>query len=114
MKLLIVDDSDVLQTRLKKSILEVDNSIIIEQAYSVKQATSLFISFIPCKIILDISLRDGSGIDLLLKFKTEKPDTEIIILTNFSSPEFKKRCMNLGADYFFDKSNLSGLLRVIA
>jgi DNA-binding NarL/FixJ family response regulator len=114
MKLLIVDDSDLLQSRLKKSILEVDKSINIEQAYSVKQAISLFISFIPCKIILDIALPDGSGIDLLKKFKIERPDTKVIILTNFPTSEFKKRCMDLGADYFFDKSNLSGLLNVIA
>ena len=114
MKLLIVDDSDLLQSRLRKSILEVDNSISIEQAYSVKQALDLFLSFIPCKIILDIALPDGSGIDLLKKFKIEKPDTKVIILTNFPTSEFRKRCMDLGADYFFDKSNLSGLLRVIA
>jgi len=114
MKLLIVDDSDLLQSRLKKSILEVDNSIDIKQAYSVKQASDLFLSFIPCKIILDIALPDGSGIDLLKKFKIEKPDTKVIILTNFPTSEFRKRCMDLGADYFFDKSNLSGLLRVIA
>ena len=114
MKLLIVDDSDLLQARLKKSILDVDNTINIEQAYSVKQALDLFLSFIPCKIILDIALPDGSGIDLLKKFKIEKPDTKIIILTNFPTTEFRNRCMELGADYFFDKSNLSGLLKVIA
>ena len=113
MKLLIVDDSDLLQSRLKKSILELDNSINIRQAYSVKQALDLFLSFIPCKIILDIALPDGSGIDLLKKFKIEKPDTKVIILTNFPTSEFRKRCMDLGADYFFDKSNLSGLLKVI-
>jgi len=113
MKLLIVDDSELLQTRLRKSILEVDKNINIEQAYSVRQAIGLFSSFIPCKIILDIALPDGSGIDLLKKFKIEKPDTEIIILTNFPTSEFKKRCIELGADYFFDKSNLSGLLKVI-
>ena len=113
MKLLIIDDSDLLQSRLKKSILEVDKTINIEQAYTIKQASDLFDSFIPCRIILDIALPDGSGIDLLKKFKKEKPNTNIIILTNFPTSEFKKRCMELGADYFFDKSNLSGLLNVV-
>ena len=114
MKLLIVDDSDLLQSRLKKSILEVDKSIDIQQAYSFKQALDLFAIFLPYKIILDIALPDGSGIDLLKKFKVEKPETKVIILTNFPTSEFKNRCMELGADYFFDKSNLSGLLKVIA
>ena len=113
MKLLIVDDSDLLQSRLKKSILEVDKSIDIKQAYSVKQAQDVFSAFLPCKIILDIALPDGSGIDLLVKFRKEKPDTKIIMLTNFPTSEFRNRCMALGADYFFDKSNLSGLLSVI-
>jgi len=114
MKLLIVDDSELLQSRLKKSILEMDKSINIEQAYSVKQASEIFFSFIPCKIILDIALPDGSGIDLLKKFKKEKPDTGVIILTNFPTSEFKKKCLELGADHFYDKSNLSGLLKILA
>ena len=114
MKLLIVDDSELLQARLKKSILEIDKSINIEQAFSVKQASDMFLNFIPCKIILDIALPDGSGIDLLKKFKIDKPNTEIIILTNFPISEFKKRCLELGADYFFDKSNLFGLLKLFS
>ena len=114
MKVLIVDDSDLLQSRLKKSILEMDNSIHIEQAFSCKQAEELFSSFIPCKVILDIALPDGSGIDLLKKFKRENPTSIQIMLTNFPTSEFRNRCLELGADHFFDKSNLIGLLKVIA
>jgi DNA-binding NarL/FixJ family response regulator len=113
MKLLIVDDSELLQSRLKKSILEMDKSINIEQAYSVKQASDMFLNFIPCKIILDIALPDGSGIDLLKKFKIEKPNIDVIILTNFPTSEFRKKCIELGADYFFDKSNLRDMLNVL-
>ncbi len=114
MKLLIVDDSELLQARLKKSITDANDKILISQAFNCSEASELFLSFAPDMLILDIALPDGSGIDLLKAFKKEKPNAIEIILTNFPTDEFKKRCIELGADFFFDKSNLAGLLKVIA
>jgi len=113
MKLLIVDDSELLQARLKKAIVDANESICISQAFNCLEASELFLSFAPDMLILDIALPDGSGIDLLTKFKKEKPTAIEIILTNYPTAEFNKRCKQLGADYFFDKSNLAGLLKVI-
>lgn len=114
MKLLIVDDSELLQARLKKAILDTNKSIYICQAFNCLEASELFFSFAPDMLILDIELPDGSGIDLLTKFKKEKPTAIEIIFTNYPTVEFIKRCEQLGANYFFDKSNLAGLLKVIA
>lgn len=113
MKLLIVDDSELLQARLKKAIADANDKICICQAFSCMEASESFVSFEPDILILDIALPDGSGIDLLKKFKKENPAAIEIILTNYPTEEFNKRCKQLGADHFFDKSNLSGLLIAI-
>lgn len=113
MKLLIVDDSDLLQNRLCNAIKEVDRTIGIERAYSFKEGLELYITFEPDIVILDIALPDGSGISLLQIFKKENISVKVLIFTNCSTSEFKKRCLVLGADYFFDKSNLGSIIKAI-
>ena len=106
MKVLIVDDSRFLQNRLMESLLEVDDAMVISQAFNFKEAIELFSSFEPEIVILDLELPDGSGINLLRKFKEDNPGVKVIIFTNHSTSEFKKSCMDLDASDFIDKSNL--------
>jgi DNA-binding NarL/FixJ family response regulator len=110
MKVLIVDDSDLLQSRLKKALFKVDQNMSISQASNCEQALELFQPFKPDTVILDIALPDGSGIDLLRKFKENNPDVNVIVFTNYPTPEFKRSCIELGATSFIDKSNINSLL----
>jgi len=113
MKIMIVDDSKLLQTRLINALRKVDEYMSISQASSCKEATDLFSLNCPDTVILDIALPDGSGINLLQRFKKEAPAVHIIMLTNYPTEEFIKDCMELGADYFFDKSEINGLINTI-
>ena len=38
-------------------------------------------------------------------------DSTIVVFTNHAFPEYEAACMQLGADYFFDKSNQIGPLK---
>lgn len=53
--------------------------------------------------IIDLQLREGSGIGVLRQLSG---DTDVlkIVLTNFSSPQMRQRCLDLGANHYFDKS----------
>ena len=35
--------------------------------------------------------------------KQETPETRIIILTNYDYPQYRKKCLEAGADVFMDK-----------
>lgn len=112
-KVLIVDDSNLLQIRIKNKLLEVYQNITIEHASNCKEAIELFGSFGPDVVILDISLPDGSGIGLLRKFKEANPVVKVNIFTNYPTQEFKKRCIDLKADHFIDKSDHSALINAL-
>jgi DNA-binding NarL/FixJ family response regulator len=114
MKVLIVDDSKLLQSRLKEAFLRVDENMEIFQVYNCEQAIKVFPSAKPDKVVLDISLPDGSGINLLKLFKKVDPYVKVIMFTNYPTTEFQKSCMKLGADHFLDKSKISSLIEVIA
>ena len=57
-------------------------------------------------VILDIKLKQGTGIGVLqaLRKRLPPPRTVFIMLTNFATLHFRTRCIVAGADYFFDKA----------
>ena len=57
-------------------------------------------------VIVDLKLREGSGMAVIERLRKANlsPAPKIIVFTNHPFPEIKRRAMQLGADYFFDKS----------
>lgn len=113
MKVLIVEDNDLLQARLRNALIKIDGDMVISQAGSCKEALELFSYHVPDTVILDIALPDGSGIDLLRTFKKDYPPVSVLMFTNYPTDEFKKSCMEMGADQFFDKANMNELIKTI-
>jgi len=105
MKVFIVEDSKVVCERLNTMISELTEVEIIGEAEDALDATNSIRKMKPDAVILDIRLASGSGIDVLKNIKQDKPAPTVIILTNYPYPQYKKKCLNGGADYFFDKSS---------
>jgi DNA-binding response OmpR family regulator len=113
-KMLVVDDSHLLQEKLLRTIMEVHSSTQVHQAYSCEEAVEWTALFKADVIILDIELPDGSGIDLLRKLRKDHQETTMIMFTNYPNAEFKRACMTSGADYFIDKSDYTGLVDALS
>lgn len=56
-------------------------------------------------VIVDLFLKEGSGLGVIADCKTRKPDSQVVVLTNYATKDMKRRCLELGADAFFDKSS---------
>lgn len=56
-------------------------------------------------VIVDIFLRTGSGLGVLRTVATQAPMRRLVVLSNYTSPEMRRRCLELGAAQVFDKSN---------
>lgn len=56
-------------------------------------------------VIVDIFLKSGSGLGVL-SASTHLPDhTKLVVLSNYATPDMRRKCMEMGADKVFDKSN---------
>lgn len=104
MKILIVDDSKILRESLIHLISELPKIEKIAQAQNAKEAMTSFQAFNPDVVVLDIRLSDGNGIDILQKIKEQKAALPVIMFTNYPYPQYQKKCMEAGANFFFDKS----------
>lgn len=101
---LIVDDSAVIRRRLVSLLSEIDGVRLIGEASDAIEGADLIRKLNPDVVILDIRMPDRSGIGLLESVKGSPNLPVVIILTNYPYAAYRKRCMELGASHFFDKS----------
>ena len=101
MKILIVEDEiELLETVV--SYLK-NEDFICEKATTFFEAEDKLISFKYDIILLDITLPDGSGIDLLKMIKEESPETGVLIVSAKDSLDDKLKGLDLGADDYITK-----------
>lgn len=105
MKVFLVEDSVLLRERLIQSISGIEGITIIGHADTAESAIQLIEQMRPDAIILDIRLRQGTGLQVLQATKIAGRPPHIIVLTNFPYPQYRKKYLESGADFFFDKSN---------
>ncbi len=104
MKILIVDDSDIFRQSMMSLLGTLGEVESINEARNVKEGIDLAKAAKPDAVFLDIRLPDGTGFEVLQEIKKEPQPPMVIMLTNYSSEQFREKAFREGADYFFDKS----------
>ena len=56
-------------------------------------------------VIVDIFLKVGSGLGVLRNARAATTNSKTVVLTNYATDDMKLKCLELGADQVFDKSN---------
>ena len=54
--------------------------------------------------IVDLFLREGSGLGVLAGCRNRKPYQKVVVLTNYATPDIRRRANKLGADAVFEKA----------
>jgi YesN/AraC family two-component response regulator len=104
-KILLIDDSEILRKRLIEAINLENIHLEIYEADSPKTGLSSFFMYHQEIVILDNAFPVGTGLDIISNIKAECPQTVLIMLTNYPHEKVKLRAIQLGVDYFLDKSN---------
>ena len=107
MNVFIVEDA--LQTRkeLADLLAREKGFEVVGQAGSVREALHGIETTLPEAVILDISLPDGSGIDVLKHIRRRGWDLCVVVLTGNPYDALRAKCRELGAKAVLDK--LGGL-----
>ena len=104
LKVLVVDDSPALRERLIEMLSQVTGLKVVGEAESVADAQRAIEELKPGLVVLDLQLRDGSGLEVLREAKRVQPNIKLVVFTNQPELQYRQRCADLGADYFLCKS----------
>jgi DNA-binding NarL/FixJ family response regulator len=105
MRVLIVDDSLIVRERVATMLADLQSGIeVVGQAGEVDEAILATRRLKPDAVILDISMPGKSGIEALQAITQDPPAPLVMMLTNYPYAQYRKKCLEAGADFFYDKS----------
>lgn len=102
----IVEDSSVIRENLIAALEENAPIEVVGVAEDESTAVDWLMGHNLCDlVIVDIFLKGGSGLGVLKAIGALTHDTRRVVLSNHATPEMRIKCLELGADQVFDKSN---------
>lgn len=104
-KAAIADDSELIRHRLAQKLERIPEIELAWQTGDGRAAVEWFMRKRPDIMILDVQMPSMTGIEILQNLKPGKSgETVFIVLTNYPVEVVKRKCLEAGADYFFDKT----------
>ena len=104
LKVLIADDSASIRASLGALISRLPNVEVVGLAENGREAIEQIHRLKPDAVTLDIRMPDLSGLNVLEWIKREQLELTVIILTGVAEREYRRKCLELGATFFFHKS----------
>ncbi len=112
-RLLVVDDHEVIRTGLA-SLLAGSEIEIVGEAASGKEAVTEAEKCKPDVILLDIRMPDGDGLSTLEKLREKAPESRVVMLSTYDNPTYIARAVALGAsDYVLKGSTREAIIDTI-
>ena len=104
LRVLIVEDSSIVRGRIIRLVSGIAGVKVIGMAVDGTHALALFRELQPDVVVLDIQLPGLNGIELLARMRADQSRCKVIVLTTYAFEEFRRKCLDLQAEYFFDKA----------
>lgn len=110
MRIVIVDD-DMLVSSALKTILEVNEDVQVEGMGSDgKEAIALYERYRPDVLLMDIRMKDMSGLDASREILKAYPQAKILLLTTFSDDEYIVKALKYGVKGYLLKQDYNSIL----
>ncbi|RYF80964.1 MAG: response regulator [Comamonadaceae bacterium] len=109
----LVEDNRTIRENLVGTLEELTAMSMVGFAEGEDEACTWFASHPSAwnLAIVDLFLKQGSGLGVLQACASRNAHQKVVVLTNYATPDIRKRCLELGADAVFDKSNeIDGLV----
>jgi DNA-binding NarL/FixJ family response regulator len=109
-RLVLVDDHDLVREGLKRILESTGEFEVVGEAARGDEATGLYRDVNPDVIVTDLSWPGADGIDATLALRKVAPDARIIMLTMYSDEHHAVRALRAGAAGFVSKDSPSDVL----
>jgi two-component system invasion response regulator UvrY len=103
MKLLIVDDHDIVRQGVRRLLSLLPDSDVSE-AGTVEEGYQAYLREKPAVVVLDINLAGGSGLELLTRLRSADHEARVVMFSMHADPAYANRALRSGALAFVGKS----------
>jgi len=103
MHVLICDDHQIVRDGLRQILAQNENIHAIDQAASGSEVFELFEKATYDLVILDISLPNQNGLDVLQIIKKKWPSTQVLMLSMYPQEQYAIRALSYGASGYLTK-----------
>jgi DNA-binding NarL/FixJ family response regulator len=110
MRLLIVDDHVAARTGLRLRLKREPDLAIVGEAADIRQAEELAAQHAPDVVLVDMSLPDGDGLELVDRLRGVVPTTRCVILTLDDSVHVRRRAHTAGVTAVVGKHEPTAVL----
>ena len=101
----IVEDSPVIRENLVAALEEMAPIQVVGTAEDEASALRWLGQNVCDLAIVDIFLKSGSVLGVLKTASLSDRPIKLVVLSNYATPDMRRKCLELGADRVFDKSN---------
>ncbi len=109
-KILIADDHPIIRYGLKQIIADEEDMVISGEAENGTQVFDLLNVNDYDIFILDLSMPDINGLDVLKRLKIIKPNLPVLILSALPEEQYAVKCIKAGAVGYLNKIAASSQL----
>jgi DNA-binding NarL/FixJ family response regulator len=103
----LIEDSNTIREALIPALADLADAEVVAVAETASEAVAVLekLGNTWDLAVVDLFLREGSGLTVLRACKERAPHQRMVVLTNYPTEEMRRRSLELGADALFDKSN---------
>jgi two-component system invasion response regulator UvrY len=109
-RVLLVDDHPVVRCGIRQVLLEGMPAVSVGEAADVATASDCIRSGAWDVIVLDLTLPDASGLDLLREIRRERPTLPVLVLSMHPASQFARRVLAAGASGYLTKDSVAAEL----
>jgi DNA-binding NarL/FixJ family response regulator len=110
-RIILVDDHPLMREAIRLIAERVVNGCVVGEAADGPEAIALVALHKPDLAIVDISLKQMSGIETTAHIKEQSPATRVLILSGHSSADFVVQSLKAGADGYLVKDSAPAELK---
>ena len=110
-KLLIVDDHAVVRTGVREFLAATDELEVLGEAATGEEALAMVREKSVNVVLLDVSLPDLNGMEVLKRIKHERPELPVLIFSMYPEEEFALQAFDDGASGYLSKMSSAAEIR---
>jgi DNA-binding NarL/FixJ family response regulator len=110
MKVLVIDDDQIVCSSLKMIINQDPSIDVIATANDGNEAIDLYFTYLPDVLLMDIRMNQMSGIDAGEYILRKEPRAKILFLTTFLDDEYIIKALNMGAKGYLVKQDFESII----